>query len=103
DLVDLGFTRILTSGGADTALEGAEKIRKIRERAGSDIEVLLCGGIRPGAIRQTLEATGADQIHLAPMKKIGVAPGLFGQGYNVLDEAILSDAVREAKPAFAAG
>jgi len=96
DLIDLGFTRILTSGAADTALEGAEAIRRLLEWARNDIEILLCGGIRPGVIKQLLAETGADQIHLAPMKKIGTGPGLFGQGYNVLDEDVLRAVVDEA-------
>ncbi len=44
-LVDLGITRILTSGRAKTALEGAAEIRRTRERARGRIEILTGGGI----------------------------------------------------------
>src|SRR5205085_7413207 len=39
-LIELGVDRVLTSGGAPTALEGAQKIASLVELAGDDIAIL---------------------------------------------------------------
>ena len=52
-LVDLGLTRILTSGRAKTALEGAAEIRRTRERARGRIEILAGGGISAADVRRS--------------------------------------------------
>ena len=63
-LVDLGLTRILTSGRAKTALEGAAEIRRTRERARGRIEILAGGGISAADVEAVVEATGVDQVHV---------------------------------------
>jgi len=63
-LVDLGVTRILTSGRARTALEGAGAIRRTIERARGRIEVLPGGGISAADVEDVVRATGADQVHV---------------------------------------
>jgi copper homeostasis protein len=63
-LVDLGVTRILTSGQQDTAPEGAELIAELVERAGKRIEILPGGGIRPFNVREIVDKTGCRQVHL---------------------------------------
>jgi copper homeostasis protein len=62
-LIDLGFTRVMTSGRAPTTLDGAEKIRQFIERAGDRIEILPAGGIGPSNVREILARTGCRQIH----------------------------------------
>ncbi len=62
-LVELGFTRVLTSGGAATALAGAPRLRQIQKLAGNRIEVLPGGGIRSDSIVELLRQTGCDQVH----------------------------------------
>lgn len=64
-LIDLGFRRILTSGGRGTALEGAETLRRLHERAKGRIEILPGGGVRPENAAEILARTGIDQLHLA--------------------------------------
>ena len=46
ELIDLGFTRVLTSGQQKTALEGSELIRGLGDRARGRIEVLPGAGVR---------------------------------------------------------
>jgi copper homeostasis protein len=64
DLIDLGFTRVLTSGGQKTALEGSDLIRRLIVTAGRRIEVLPGGGVRAYNVRQLVEATGCTQVHM---------------------------------------
>ncbi len=64
-LVDLGITRILTSGQKDTVPEGAELIAKLIERAGKRIEILPGGGgLRPFNMREIIGKTGCRQVHM---------------------------------------
>jgi copper homeostasis protein len=64
-LVDLGFTRILTSGRAAMATDGLEEIRRTVEQAAGRIELLPGGGIRAATVRQVVRTTGVDQVHLS--------------------------------------
>ncbi len=63
-LIDLGITRILTSGRAPTALEGIDEIRRTVERADRRIEVLPGGGISCRDVEKIVRETGVDQIHV---------------------------------------
>jgi copper homeostasis protein len=67
-LVELGFTRLLTSGQEDTVPEGVPLIRRLIEYAGDRIEILPGGGIKLNSLRQVVEATGCKQIHLTAFK-----------------------------------
>ena len=64
ELIDLGFTRLLTSGQQKTAVEGRELIRRLIEQAGARIEVLAGGGVRAYNVRQLVEATRCTQVHM---------------------------------------
>jgi len=64
-LIDLGVTRVLTSGRAARAPDGLEEIRRTREQAAGRIEVLPGGGIRPENVAAVVSATGVDQVHLS--------------------------------------
>ena len=76
-LIDLGVTRVLTSGGEPTALEGAERIAQLRRQAGGRIEVLPASGIRPDNVGSLLSATGCDQVH-ASLGTLGRDPSTLG-------------------------
>jgi copper homeostasis protein len=67
-LVELGFTRVLTSGQEDTAPEGTSLIKRLIEYANHRIEILPGGGIKPNSLRQVVESTGCKQVHLAAFK-----------------------------------
>jgi copper homeostasis protein len=67
-LVEMGFTRILTSGQEDTVPEGVPLIKRLIEYAGDRIEVLPGGGIKLTSLRQVVEATGSKQVHLTAFK-----------------------------------
>jgi copper homeostasis protein len=64
-LIDLGITRVLTSGGAPTALEGVAKIRALVEQARGRIEILPAGGIREHNVEAVVKQTGCTQVHLS--------------------------------------
>lgn len=67
-LIELGFTRVLTSGQQDSVPEGIELIRQLVECAGDRITVMPGGGIRPHAVADVIARTGCKQIHVAAWK-----------------------------------
>ncbi|MBK1783911.1 copper homeostasis protein CutC [Prauserella cavernicola] len=68
-----GFARVLTSGGAPTAVAGAEVIRALAERAAGRLAVMACGGVRPNNARQVVAATGVADLHAAPRTPTGTS------------------------------
>ena len=63
-LVDLGITRVLTSGQRDSVSEGVDLIKKLIERASDRIEILPGGGIQDRNLKETVERTGCRQVHM---------------------------------------
>ncbi len=63
-LVDMGITRVLTSGQKNSVPEGIDLIKRLIERAGDRIEVLPGGGIAPYNLKEVVERTGCRQVHL---------------------------------------
>jgi copper homeostasis protein len=77
-LIGLGVTRVLTSGGAQTAIQGAEAILQLRNAAKDRIEILPGSGIRSCNLQQLVVATGVDQIHLSAFE-YATDPSMMGQ------------------------
>ena len=63
EAIDSGASRVLTSGGAPTALEGAEVIAALVDRAGSRISIVAGGGIREHNVRDVIARTGVREVH----------------------------------------
>ena len=61
--IDLGIERILTSGGARTALEGAEAIHRYVEHADGRLSIMAGGGIDADNAAQIVGQTGVREIH----------------------------------------
>lgn len=64
-LVSLGFTRVMTSGQAVSALEGADLIARLNRQSAGRIEVLSAGGIKPATAASLMARTGCRQVHAA--------------------------------------
>jgi len=65
ELVDLGITRVLTSGQQDTVPEGLDLIARLVEYAGDRMQVMPGGGIKPFNFDEVIRRTGCRQIHVA--------------------------------------
>jgi len=63
-IINLGFTRVLTSGQQNSVPEGMELIRKLIKHARNRIEILPGGGIPNYALRDVVEKTGCSQVHI---------------------------------------
>jgi len=64
-LTDLGFERVLSSGGKCTAREGAATLAELVSRGAGRIEVMAAGGIRPENVVEVVGVTGCRQVHAA--------------------------------------
>ncbi len=59
-----GADRVLTSGGAQTALEGAATLCSLVEHAGEDVIIMACGGINDQNVRAVVDKTAVREIHV---------------------------------------
>lgn len=62
-IIDLGFTRILTSGKQKTAQQGVKLISKLLEQVGSRIIIMPGGGINLDNLKFIMENTEALEFH----------------------------------------
>jgi copper homeostasis protein len=63
DVLQTGASRILTSGGTSTALEGQANIAKLVAAAGDHLTIVPGAGINAGNILQVAAATQAKEFH----------------------------------------
>ena len=101
-LIQLGFTRVLTSGQRPSAIEGAPLIRSLVQQAGRRIEVLPGGGVGPDNVQLLLRQTGCTQVHASlaseraddsgaakPAIRFNTTP-TPGMGYRATDARLVS-------------
>jgi len=62
-LIALGVSRVLTSGGAPTAIEGAGSIAALVRQARGRVGILAGGTVRAGNARALVERTGVGELH----------------------------------------
>lgn len=105
-LIELGVTRILTSGRKAEAEDGIPEIKRMHQQANGRIQILPGGGIHPGNVRKIVAETGVDQVHLylaAPKKDLSTTGnpqiyfGAFVPSSEVETRAVDESAVREVR------
>eukprot|EP00118_Oscarella_pearsei_P005081 m.22725 g.22725 ORF g.22725 m.22725 type:complete len:187 (+) comp28389_c0_seq1:313-873(+) len=70
DIIELGFSRLLTSGLASSALEGAPAIHRLVQQAGDRIVIMPGGGITEKNLERILSLTGAKEFHCSARKSV---------------------------------
>lgn len=92
-VIDLGLRRVLTSGGASTALEGIETLCALVSAAAGRIEIMAGSGV-VAADAAALAATGVDALHFSAKRSVtgpsdsGVRMGSASDGvggYEITD------------------
>jgi copper homeostasis protein len=104
-LADMGVTRVMTSGGADSVPEGLDRIRQIVDFASGRIEVIPAGGVTPCNLTEVATTTGCHQIHgtfSSAAEDPGYANGPIRFAENDDIRATNPDKVRRAKEALLA-
>jgi copper homeostasis protein len=69
-LIEIGVSRVLTSGGAPTALEGALVISALVTQARGRITILAGGGVRDHNVRDVVARTGVGEVHARDVRGI---------------------------------
>lgn len=100
-LAEHGVRRVLTSGGAPTADEGAEKLAAWIDAVGDRLEILPAGTVRAENAAALIQETGADQLHFrAPARASATGAhltlGALDSGRHEVTDADLVRAVRSA-------
>jgi copper homeostasis protein len=63
DLIGLGFERVLTSGGAATAMEGVDVLNELVKAASNRIEVMPGSGVTKDNVASLVKMTNATSVH----------------------------------------
>jgi copper homeostasis protein len=71
-VIELGVSRILTSGGATTALQGADAIAALVAQAGRRISIMAGGSVREGNVRELIQRTGVKEVHARLVDEAGM-------------------------------
>jgi copper homeostasis protein len=89
-LIDMGFDRVLTSGGQLKAYSGLNQIMKLITLANGKIEIMAGSGVNADNIK-TIKAAGVDAAHFSIRKKqVGMASLNMGEQYEIDEEKILT-------------
>jgi predicted NBD/HSP70 family sugar kinase/copper homeostasis protein CutC len=106
-LMEHGFQRVLTSGGAGTAFAGRRMIKELKELAAGEIEIIAGGSVRPHNVREIVDATGVKEVHLRANEQIkGPGTGkydaitLYQTSHRVIAEIVAALAQPSAKSAL---
>ncbi len=102
--VELGFERILSSGGQPKALDGADALKRMVERAGDRLVVMPGSGIRAGNVREILARTGAREVHASGREALAVTPDAKSLAFGFQTATAMETdevAVRKLKEALA--
>jgi copper homeostasis protein len=62
-LIDLGVSRVLTSGGAATAIDGALEIQRLVRQAAGRMTIVAGGGVRAHNVERLIAMTGVTEVH----------------------------------------
>ena len=62
-LIEIGVARVLTSGGSNTAMEGAPRIAALIKQAAGRIGIIAGGGVRENNVREIITLSGAKEVH----------------------------------------
>lgn len=73
-LRELGIRRVLTSGGRQSALDGATRLAALVQRAGDGITILAGAGITPETAAEVVRVSGVSEIHFSARRLLRPAP-----------------------------
>lgn len=80
--IELGFSRVLTSGGARHAEEGIDVIARLAKRGSGRISIMPGGGVRPENAGRFLAIAGVRELH-ASCSRVGIGePRLTELGFS---------------------
>lgn len=93
-LIALGVNRVLTSGGASSALEGAGALKRLAERAGHAMTILAGGSITVANVADVVRLSGVREVHLRAAVRVESAMTHRRGGVTLARPQAPSDYVR---------
>lgn len=63
DVIAAGARRLLTSGAAPTALDGADRLGDLVRQAAGRVAILAGGGVRAHNVREIVARSGVKEVH----------------------------------------
>ena len=72
-LIELGFKRVLTSGGEGSAIQNVNTLAALHKQANGRIIILAGGGVRSSHAKELIEKTRVTEIHSSAILKGDVA------------------------------
>ncbi len=88
-IVDLGFERILSSGGANGVMDGLEVLKKMQKMLGNEIVIMPGAGVTAGNAKYILETTGCSEIHTTCKNNVPSLSNNLNKNFH--DEVSISD------------
>ncbi len=86
DIIDCGFERILTSGGASAAIGGVPVIQELVHGAKERISIMAGAGVSSANVEEILRATGVSEVHASAKLRIREGEEKIASGYGKSDE-----------------
>jgi copper homeostasis protein len=62
-VIDTGADCLLTSGGAEDVLAGADSIARLRTQAGTRVDIMAAGGLHLANLLEVVRRTGVTHVH----------------------------------------
>jgi len=93
-IADLGFERILSSGGASHVMQGLEVLKQMQTSLGHVIKILPGAGVTALNANEIIDVTGCSELHATC--KINV-PSNQGIGNSVFREMVQVSGVEEVR------
>ncbi|CAH0342021.1 copper homeostasis protein CutC [Rhizobium sp. CECT 9324] len=100
--IDLGFSRVLTSGGARHAEAGLPVLRRVAEVTSGRISIMPGGGVRPGNAADFLAIPGVFELHASCTQPMEPNADLVDFGFSPTNARRTdADTVRQMKAILA--
>jgi copper homeostasis protein len=80
-VIDLGFVRILTSGGTPKAIDGLDRLAALHTAAAGRIEIMVGSGVTKDNAGQIASATGIRSFHASCSAEIVPTPAEVAFGF----------------------
>ncbi len=103
DIIDIGFERILSSGGVPKATDGAQNLSKLINQASGRISIMPGSGINASNILSLAKTTGAIEFHSSASRSLKSAMDFINPDMNedlssvIADENAVQNMVKELK------
>jgi len=68
-LRSIGVDRVLTSGGASSAMVGADAIAKLSRQTGNSMRLIAGGGVRAAHVAELIQVSGVTEVHARPTRR----------------------------------